>query len=99
MLDIDALAHPLAADRSCDLLAQALLQMLVFADVDGAAAAWSRRGADRPRRTRATGVGGKLDDGAELEALDLPHRAGNRPRPHIELEIRFGKESGVLVAA
>jgi hypothetical protein len=73
--------------------AELLLQSLVIAHRNGAAAARRSLRAFRPESARAAGFRIKFDDCTGLERFDFAGRAVNRAAADIDLEVPFAKQA------
>ncbi len=95
MLDRNALAKAVSADRRGDQLAESVLELLVLGDADGSTRFERRHRAATALRASPAGFGVELDDGAGLEVFDLAGRALNRAIAHVDDEVGFGEELAV----
>ncbi len=87
VLDGHALSHAFSADGTGDVLAELLLELLVFGDRDRSAAALRRVGAVVATWAAPARRGRELGHGAQSDLLGVPGGAADRHATEVELEV------------
>src|SRR5450432_1764102 len=96
VFDVGSFPELVAASGRGELLAEALLQLLVLRDRDASPLAEFRSGALRAKWTVVANVGVELGARAQLEVDHLACGASDRANPQVELEGRLRKQLLVL---
>src|ERR1700678_1990110 len=95
MLDGNSFAKTLATGWCCDKLAEAMLELFILCDADGAPVLNRGHRAARAHGTLRGDVRVELDDRARGEVLDLASGTANGLGAHIDLEVGLREELSV----